>query len=79
MINSAGPDMSETQEITESWSGLILLLAVCGVLMLAWFYVFPYVALLCTIAGILICLISLSLSQRKAPPSGRASDAGAPR
>ena len=73
-----GPAMNETQEITESLSGLILLLAACGALMLAWFYLFPYVALLCTIGGILFCLISLSLSQRKFSPSGRTSDAGAP-
>lgn len=79
MIHSAGPDMSETQEITESWSGLILLLAVCGALMMAWFYLFPYVALLCTIGGVLVCLISLSLSQWRAPPSEPASDASAPR
>ncbi len=71
--------MKETREITRSWSGLILLLAACGTLMLAWFYLFPYVALLCTIFGILICLVSLSLSQRKLPPSGHASGAGAPR
>ena len=74
---SAGSAMNETPEMTASWSALILLLAVCGVLMLAWFYLFPYVALLCTISGILICLVSLSLSQRKLPPSGHASGAGA--
>ena len=71
--------MSETRQNTESGSGLILLLTACGALMFGWFYFFPYVALVSTIVGVLVCLISLALSQRKQPPLGHASDAGASR
>jgi hypothetical protein len=54
--------MRERVEADQSWAWLILLLGISALLMTVWFVVYPVAALLCTLSGIFICLVSLALS-----------------
>ena len=54
--------MRDAEGIDESWGWLLLLLGISALLMTLWFVLHPLSALLCTAAGICICLAALAVS-----------------
>lgn len=64
--------MENADRVDESWGWLLLLLGISALLMTLWFVLHPLSALLCTIAGICICLAALAVSgARSSGQTGR--------